>query len=353
MSDSEAEAAQVNYPEIFGFGRYQGRSWRDAVVEDDLRKWLQKLAESRFPETARMGGWYMEQLRGLEQELGAGRVGLVDYEDPRIGWLRVEIEKARSRLAELEGSTAVDRAAVTVLMARIFESLRDVYEKRDRLRLVVRYRAAYLDTLMKGSETEAELMMKAFDQEWSEAQGQYQETAADMGGKKLLTNEDREELVQLWRKLVKMFHPDRYAHDPAKQLIYHKLMAVINAAKASGDLERLREIGENPEVYMAENGFAELDLSDLIEVESLEGMLENLTELIKKIEGELEKFRESAEFILMEKVAVDESILGDVLRDRSGEAETEIEELEAESNRLESAKIELTGKGYEGINEFT
>ncbi len=150
-----------------------------------------------------------------------------------------------------------------------------------------------------------------------------------------------------------MFHPDRYAHDPAKQLIYHKLMAVINAAKASGDLERLREIGENPEVYMAENGFAELDLSDLIEIESLERMLENLTELIKKIEGELEKFRESAEFILMEKVAVDESILREVFRERSGEAESEIEELEAESNRLESAKIELTGKGYEGANEFT
>jgi predicted RNase H-like nuclease (RuvC/YqgF family) len=130
-------------------------------------------------------------------------------------------------------------------------------------------------------------------------------------------------------------------------------MAVINAAKASGDLERLREIGENPEVYMAENGFAELDLSDLIEVESLERMLENLTELIKKIEGELEKFRESAEFILMEKVAVDESILREVFRERSGEAESEIEELEAESNRLESAKIELTGKGYEGANEFT
>ena len=50
---------------------------------------------------------------------------------------------------------------------------------------------------------------------------------------------------------------------------------------------------------------------------------------------------------------MDVSILGDVLRERSGEADTEIEELEAESNRLESAKIELTGKGYEGINEFT
>ena len=37
MSDSEAEAAQVNYPEIFGFGRYQGRSWREAVVEDNCR----------------------------------------------------------------------------------------------------------------------------------------------------------------------------------------------------------------------------------------------------------------------------------------------------------------------------
>ena len=41
---------------------------------------------------------------------------------------------------------------------------------------------------------------------------------------------------QLWRKLVKLFHPDRFAHEPEKQETYHKLTAAINHAKDHGDL---------------------------------------------------------------------------------------------------------------------
>jgi DnaJ-class molecular chaperone len=33
---------------------------------------------------------------------------------------------------------------------------------------------------------------------------------------------------QLWRKLVKLFHPDRVAHEPEKHESYHKLTAAID-----------------------------------------------------------------------------------------------------------------------------
>ncbi len=52
-------------------------------------------------------------------------------------------------------------------------------------------------------------------------------------------------MSQLWRKLVKLFHPDRFAHEPEKQETYHKLIAAINHAKDHGDLATLRRIAED------------------------------------------------------------------------------------------------------------
>jgi curved DNA-binding protein CbpA len=37
---------------------------------------------------------------------------------------------------------------------------------------------------------------------------------------------------QLWRKLVKLFHPDRCAHEPEKQETYHHLTAYRENSKS-------------------------------------------------------------------------------------------------------------------------
>ena len=50
----------------------------------------------------------------------------------------------------------------------------------------------------------------------------------------------------LWKKLVKLYHPDRFAHEPDKLATYEKLTAAINRAKEAGDIETLREIAEDP-----------------------------------------------------------------------------------------------------------
>ena len=47
---------------------------------------------------------------------------------------------------------------------------------------------------------------------------EYAETAAALAEKQELTAEEAAEeaaeVSQLWRKLVKLFHPDRFAHEP-------------------------------------------------------------------------------------------------------------------------------------------
>ena len=69
-------------------------------------------------------------------------------------------------------------------------------------------------------------------------------------------------MSQLWRKLVKLFHPDRFAHEPEKQETYHKLTAAINHAKDHGNLATLRRIAEDPHGFILRQGWAALDFGD-------------------------------------------------------------------------------------------
>ena len=45
-------------------------------------------------------------------------------------------------------------------------------------------------------------------------QQEYEDTGAAMESKRRLSDEEESELKSLWRKLVKLFHPDRFADDP-------------------------------------------------------------------------------------------------------------------------------------------
>jgi DNA polymerase-3 subunit epsilon len=57
------------------------------------------------------------------------------------------------------------------------------------------------------------------------------------------------ELNRLWKKLVKLYHPDCFAHEP-------ELTAAINRAKDSGDIKTLREIAEDPHGFILRQGWA-------------------------------------------------------------------------------------------------
>ena len=63
-----------------------------------------------------------------------------------------------------------------------------------------------------------------------------------MESKRRLSDDEESELKSLWRKLVKLFHPGRFADDPEKMKTYTLLTGAINTAKDNGDLETLRQI---------------------------------------------------------------------------------------------------------------
>ena len=127
----------------------------------------------------------------------------------------------------------------------LFARLREHFRRRDRLRLVISYRRKYLESLVRQGEEEAGKIAQEYRQASAQQEREYAETAAALAEKQELTAEEAAEVSQLWRKLVKLFHPDRFAHEPEKQETYHRLTAAINHAKDHGDLATLRGIAED------------------------------------------------------------------------------------------------------------
>ncbi len=94
-------------------------------------------------------------------------------------------------------------------------------------------------------------------------------TAVAVAEKKALTAAEEAELNGLWRKLVKLYHPDRFANEPDKLATYEKLTAAINRAKEAGDIKTLREIAEDPAGFILRQGWTGLDFSDEVELAEL------------------------------------------------------------------------------------
>ena len=345
------------YPSRMAFGKFKGRSIYDARRSPELRQWLEWLASSSNGRSASMGSWYLRQLdqgkQPQEAELfvatGASdapeiaTTGIVLYVHPGLQRLRDLIAGSRARLADLEAAYTSQRNHVLALEARIFQRLRVHFQERDRLRLVVRYRQVFLDTLLAEGEEEAGKAQDAYKQAEARAREEYEATEAAMESKHRLSADEESELKRLWRELVKVFHPDRFANDPEKQEAYKNLTGAINAAKDSGDLGTLRQIANDPTGYMLRQGWAALDLSDTDEVEQLQKLLSSLEAEILSVIESTDALKESASYELSQVVEKDPGILDRVIGQQINGITEEVEKLKAEAERLKQEIAELSG----------
>ena len=124
-----------------------------------------------------------------------------------------------------------------------------------------------------------------------------------MAQKKELSAEEQTEFKKLWRKLVNMYHPDRFAHEPEKLETYNKLTAAINHAKSNGDLDTLRQIANDPHGYILRQGWVSLDFRDEEQVSRLRKLWESLEMEILSVLEATNRLHESAEFELHELIA--------------------------------------------------
>lgn len=226
----------------------------------------------------------------------------------------------------------------------LFRRLREHYQKRDWLRLVVDYRKKFLDSLVRGGEEEAKQAETHYQQARAQSDKDYEETAATVAEKKQLTAEEEAELTRLWKKLVKLYHPDRFAGQPDKLETYHKLTAAINRAKDAGDIQTLREIAEDPHGFILRQGWATLDFSDAAELAQLRRRHETLQlEIITVLES-LNQLRESPEYELCQLSGQKPGVLEELAAERARLLEQESVELERQADRLAAEIKELAGE---------
>ncbi len=358
-----AYAAEEWYPSRIAFGAHKGRSITEARTDTGLRRWIEGLAQSTNSRNARMGRWYLQSLEEAAEpshfvawecahRKTAGAVavnGLVIYVNPELQRLRTLVEAARARLADVEAGFTVEKAKVDAMKARLFARLRAHFQRRDRLRLVISYRRKYLESLVRQGEEEAGKIAQEYRQANVQNDQDYAETAAAMEGKKELSAEDADELSKLWRKLVKLFHPDRFAHEPEKLETYHKLTAAINHAKDNGDRDTLLAIAEDPEGFILRQGWTALDFQEERQIAKLRRLWESIElEIIHVLEA-INQLKESPDYELHRLASQTPTFFDKTVQSHLKGLEQELELLQTEAEELADEIKELTGDSEAGI----
>lgn len=258
------------------------------------------------------------------------------YVSPELEQLRQLVAGARAQLAELETDYTKEKSRVDVVQAVLFRLLREHYQKRDRLRLTVNYRQKFFDSLTRDDRQEGMRAAEDYERAQTQTDKDYEELAAAADKKKQLTAEQEAELMQLWKKLVKLYHPDRFANEPEKLETYHKLTAAINQAKDTGDIETLREIAEDPEGFLFRKGWATLDFSDREELTQLRRLHETLQKEIEAVMELLKELRESSDYELCRLTEQKPGALDELAAERAKQLEIENSELEKQAEQLAS-----------------
>ncbi len=346
------------FPSLIAFGKFKGRNFREAATDSELHGWLQWLAGSSNARSASMGQWYLAQLEtkalpqatvGLAVSDGADAPNVqtgsavVLYLSPQKTELQQLITAARERLAAQEADYTAQKHAVDVALAQLFQALRPHYQRRDQLQLNVEYRRKYLDALMQAGDEEAEAVTQAHAQARQQTHAEYEQAAAEAASKQALTDEQAKEMQGIWRKLVRTFHPDRCTDDPEKRKAHEWLTSEINQARDRGDIQRLREIAQNPDAFLLQHGMAPLSQEDSSDVLRLRTLLDGLQHRILETLEALNTLRETPGYELHQRIQQDDDFFAATVAQHQAALEAEMDTLEAEAARLSEEIEGLTG----------
>jgi len=330
-----------------------------------LRRWLDGLAQSANARIARMGRWY---LRSLEEAAEPSRFvawecardpaavavasrGLVLYVNPELQRLRALVDAARARLAELEAGFTIEKAKVEALKARLFARLRGHFQRRDRLRLVIGYRREYLESLVRQGEEEAAKTAQEYRQASAQHEQEYAETAAALAEKQELSGEEAAEVSQLWRKLVKLFHPEMAAgkiRNPNLE-IRNKFQKREGRERGAGAPTPFSGIS----IFRICFGFRistfGFSLGEEREIAQLRRLWQSIElEIIRVLEAS-NALRESPDYELHRLTTQTPAFFDETVRRQVEGLEKELAVLESEADELAREIEELTGEAAAGI----
>jgi DNA polymerase-3 subunit epsilon len=347
------------FPTRLAFGKFKGRSYQDARHDLQLKEWLEWLSQSKNERTARMGSWYLSGLKNqepIQQEFtaaaidlntsneprGSMRSGIVLFQSVEIDEIRFLVTAARERLADLEVIYARECNAIAVTQSKLFSLLKNSYQIRDQLKLKVSYRRRYLDSISSSAD-ELDEIRDEYENERNKTEQEYDEASKIAESQKSLTEDQQAELKVLFRKLVKLFHPDRHVKDPEAYKAYTLLTQEITTARDAGDIEKLREIASDPKAYAMKIGAGLIDLSDEAELGKLRRLYESIQIQILEMLEALDELRTDPKYEFSQLSARRPDYLNEVAEEYRVDIEKECERLEQEAEQLATQIEELTG----------
>jgi DNA polymerase-3 subunit epsilon len=177
----------------------------------------------------------------------------------------------------------------------------------------------------------------------AEREREYEEAAAGTAGTKELSKDEGRELQTLFKKRARLYHPDRYAQEPEKQEVYVRLMQEVNQARDRGDITTPREIANDPNGLLLQQGMSAPDFDDDEELAKLRQLYESLQERILTLLDELERLRESGDSELYKLSRERPDFVQEVADQQAEAIAAEIAELEVEAEQLAEEIKWLTG----------
>jgi DNA polymerase-3 subunit epsilon len=158
-----------------------------------------------------------------------------------------------------------------------------------------------------------------------------------------LSEDDQAALNLQWKKLVKLFHSDRFAIESEKKGAFERLTAAINQARDEGNIELLREIADDPNAFMLRQGWGALDLTEEVEIKALHKLYASLQlEMANLLLEMLNRLHESPEYELLTLSRRNPRIVEEVAAQQRKAVAAEIAALEEEAARLQREIDELS-----------
>jgi len=347
---------EIWFPTKIPFGKHRGRSFQDARQDTDLKSWIEWLAQSDTERSRAMGTWYLTRIclpdpkRGKEKKIivnatdsaksssqrGAPRMGIIVFNDTKIKQLKAFVSAARERLADLEMALDRERVAVAKTQSDLFRLLKNSYKRRDSLTLLVEYRRIFISALMADFDLEPDDIITQFYARRERMNEEFDSAVKSSEAISSLSEGQQNELKDIYRKLVKLYHPDRVIFDSDKAKAYGALMAIINQAKASMDIDLMREIVNGPAAFMRKNNLGELDDQDEDEFDELFRLYESLQSRILEVIGNIDELRSGPEYEIFRLAARRPSFIYEVANKYMQDLEAECGRLDLEAQGLKS-----------------
>jgi hypothetical protein len=202
------------------------------------------------------------------------------YQDPRLSALRLEAEALEDRLAELESEKAEIEREIHAFNLRHEQELGPILEEI--LEIQVEKKRERAEEQPEDDEAKAEYeQARKEHEEYSRAVEDAQEEERIE-----LTEEETDELKDLYRSASKKCHPD--AVDEAHEEEAQELFVELQEAYEQNELEAVRDIASRVERGAFGSRSEEVD-----DVEKLEEEVERLQERVEDLEREIDTLRAS------------------------------------------------------------